>query len=111
MAKKNNIKMYRGNTYITKIIPQNYEGNIDKIYFTARNENDEAKIWKKLNDGITKIENENAYKLTIVPDDTNNLEIGTYKYDIEIHINDFVKTVIVGNLTLLEEQTRKTEEV
>lgn len=110
MAKKYNIKMYRGNTYITKLIQKNYEGNIDKIFFTARDEDDAVKICKSLNKGIIKIENEDTYKLTLSPDDTNDLKIGTYKYDVEIHINDFVKTVLVGNLTLLEEQTRKEQE-
>ncbi len=109
MAKKYNIKMFRGNTFY-KIIKTKYEGNIDKIFFTARNEDDAAKICKSLNKGITKIGNKNVYNLTLLPDDTNDLEIGVYEYDIEIHINDFVDTIFFGNLTLLKEQTRREQE-
>lgn len=108
---RKNIKMYRGNSYNLKISVLNYEKELDKIYFTVRDDNDNVKIAKNLTDGITKITDENAYRLFLVPEDTENLEIESYKYDIEIHAGDYVATKVTGKFVLMEEQTRKEQEI
>lgn len=106
-----NIKMYRGNSYNLKITVKNYDHELDKIYFTVRDDNDNVKIAKNLTDGITKITDENAYRLFLFPNDTENLEIEDYKYDIEIQAGNFVATKVTGKFVLKEEQTRKEQEI
>jgi hypothetical protein len=53
---------------------------------------------------------DNYYHVTINPNDTNELQFGTYKYDIEIVTNNYKKTIAVGTLTLLEEVTFASNE-
>lgn len=108
---KKNIRMYRGNSYCLKITVKNYDSELDKIYFTVRDVNDVVKIAKNLTNGITKITDENAYQLFLVPEDTEELEVEEYKYDIEIHAGDYVATKVIGKFVLLEEQTRKEQEI
>ena len=107
---KKNIKMYRGNSYNLKISIKNYDNELDKIYFTVRDDNDDVKIAKNLTDGITKITDENAYRLFLFPEDTEDFEIDSYKYDIEIQAGDFVATKVTGKFVLMEEQTRREQE-
>lgn len=45
------------------------------------------------------------YHVTIEPKDTEHLRYGDYFFDIEIKMNDIVKTIAKGILTLKEEVT------
>lgn len=107
---KKNIRMFRGNSYNLKINVKNYDNELDKIYFTVRDDNDVVKIAKNLTDGITKITDENAYQLFLFPEDTEELEVEEYKYDIEIRSGNYVATKVTGKFVLIEEQTRKEQE-
>lgn len=45
-------------------------------------------------------------KLVIDHDDTVNLKTGDYDYDIKIIMDDYVKTLVVGTITLTEESSQ-----
>ena len=85
--------------------------NSDNIYFTMKKDADGQAILKKsINDGIT-YGDDGYYHITLEPQDTANLSIETYKYDIELVLASFeptyVKTLIEGEITLLQDITKE----
>ena len=84
----------------------------DNIYFTVKNTNytDEVLFQKTIDD--MDFDEEYYYHFTILPKDTNELEYGDYKYDIEVKIGDtYVKTIAKGTLKIEEETTFMVNEV
>lgn len=78
-----NISFTRGNSYGLKITLKNNAININNIYFTVKDKNDQKILEKKLYDGIT-FEN-NVIILELKPKDTDNLiDDIPYKYDMQI---------------------------
>ena len=93
--------------------PLNLSEN-DQIYFTMKkNENGKAILSKTINNGIN-LQNDGYYHITLEADDTSSLPVDTYKYDIELNINShklFVKTLIEGEITLLQDITTKGDKI
>ena len=86
----------------------------DEMYITIKRNTELQSfiIQKRLNDGsITYDEETNYYSFTILPIDTNNLEYGDYKYDIEIIEAGKVRTIKKGIFTIEEEVTFASNEV
>ncbi|MBR6688812.1 MAG: hypothetical protein IKL68_02215 [Clostridia bacterium] len=87
----------------------------DNIYFTMKQEADgQAILKKKINNGIT-YEEDGYFHITLEPQDTANLSAETYKYDIELVLQSFeptyVKTLIEGEITLLQDITKEGDRV
>ena len=84
----------------------------DKIYFTVKETNyTNDMIFQKTIDDMT-FDEEYYYHFTILPEDTNDLEYGDYKYDIEVKIGDtYVKTISKGIFKIEDETTHATNEV
>lgn len=79
----------------------------NQIYFTMKKEkkSEEILIKKKLGAGITYDTSDNYYRITINPEDTNELEYGSYFYDIEVITEDYTKTIKKGFISITEEST------
>ena len=99
-----NIENTRGDTLSFGVEIQELGQELDTIYFTCKNNIDDFPLFQKsLNNGITldHIENNTYYyKVRIAPEDTRDLEIGKYYYDIEIGVNGDIFTIAKGILTL-----------
>lgn len=82
--------------------------DLDEAYFSCKKDGaDTAYVFQKsLNNGITKAST-GVYKIRVAPEDTNTLDVGTYYYDFEIHIDDDVYTPIKGKLKLEQDITRE----
>lgn len=81
------------------------------IYFTVKTSFTEpdALIQKTYNGGtITK--NGNQYTLIINPTDTDNLDYGSYVYDVSLVGQDFKTTILIGRMTLTNEVTFASNE-
>lgn len=108
---------YRGDTYTRNIVIKGLERKITKIYFTAKKdvENKNASLQKKLNDGITIVEeNQDGVIINILINatDTDSLDVDVdYVFDIEIHCNDFKRTIVTGFLRLKPSSTRTYNEI
>ena len=87
----------------------------DRIYLTVKTRPnvDEFKIQKVYPETITYNSEDNYFRLTIEPEDTNDLKVMEYYYDIQANLieNNFVKTFIVSTLTLSDEITFSGNEV
>lgn len=77
-----------------------------QITFTVKANTSASKIiiQKKLTNGtITK--SGNVYSFSIMPEDTDNIDYGTYYYDIELIRGDQIHQTFVGKLIITEEVT------
>lgn len=86
---------------------QLYDG--DNIYFTMKKDAEGGAILKKkINNGIT-YDSDGYYHMTLESNETANLSAGTYQYDIELNLLSlspvYVKTIIEGEITLLQDIT------
>lgn len=109
---KNDIKHVKGDTFSCGLTIENLDQELDTVYFTCRenlNDNSEALFIKSLNDGITIVEEEeNTYKyaIRIAPEDTKDLQSGTYYYDLEVGVNDDIFTIMKGKFILEQDSSR-----
>lgn len=106
----NNMKMVRGDT-LSFGIEYSFDGetqqDLQECHFSCKkNADDENYAFQKsLGDGISKVSN-GKYRIRIAPEDTENLEVGNYLYDLEIGLNGDKFTLLKGILTLEEDITR-----
>lgn len=85
----------------------------NKMYFTVKDSSYKKQVLfqKTLTNGITYTQ-DNYYHIEILPEDTNNLDYGDYKYDIEIIYDDNKpKTIKKDIFTIDDEVTHKENEV
>lgn len=121
MAKTIDYEFKRGETYPLKkfrILDKNKNviqlTDTEQLYFTVKADNNtrEALFQKKINRGI-ELGDDGYYHITIEPADTNNLDYGTYTYDIQLKSTGsktIVKTLFDGTITLTEETTWEVNE-
>ena len=121
MAKTIDYEFKRGDSYqLNKFRIMDMEKNLielteaEQLYFTVKTDsnNSNVLIQKKINSGI-ELGDDGYYHIMMEPSDTNNLDYGTYVYDIELKsINPkiYVKTIIDGTITLTDEVTWKENE-
>lgn len=105
-----NLKMVRGDTLsfgIEYSFDDESVQDLDTCYFSCKqNADDEEYIFQKsLNDGISKVD-DGKYRVRVAPEDTENVEVGNYYYDLEIGLNDDIFTIIKGVLSIESDITR-----
>ena len=113
---KNDIKHVRGDTLSHPIFIENLHQDVESIYFTCRdslNDNSEVLIEKSLNNGITYMyydeeTDTRTYTVRIAPEDTKDIQAGTYYYDEQIAVNGDVFTIMKGRFIIEQDATRKT---
>ena len=90
---------------------QNVLSNFDEIYFTVKKSysKDEVVLQKKLTRGEITY-SEGTYTLILLHGDTATLPYGKYVYDIQVKSGIYYKTVCIGNMTLSNESTWKSNE-
>lgn len=99
-----NLAMVRGNTLSFGLQFEGLDQALDGAFLTCRkNFTDEGIAFEKtLGNGITLAESDN-YIVRVAPEDTKNLEVGDYYYDLDIQVNDDVFTILRGVLSLLQD--------
>lgn len=108
---RKNIEYVRGDSCLIGLTFKSYEGRIDYMFFTVRESETKRTIIKSLNNGI-KLQEDGKYIITLNPSDTNDMiPQCNYKYDIEIKIGDFTKTIALGEMILEQDQTLPEDEV
>lgn len=120
MAKTFDYDIKRGDTKVLrKFRPVDANGevitltNADKIFFTMKNSNNIAVLKKTINNGIY-LKDDGYYHITLEAQDTEDLPVGTYTYDIELDLNlnpVYVNTLIEGEITLNLDTTTKGDRI
>ena len=105
-----NLSMIRGDTTSLKFQRKDNDGNVimlqaDKAYFTVKKSTAQSNylIQKTLDDMV--LDEEGVYHFTINPEDTDDLDYGTYVYDLEIIQNEVVTTISRGEFIIESEVT------
>lgn len=107
---KKNLNLIRGDTLAFTIEIEGLQEDLDSCYFSCKKTiDDEYTFQKSLENGITKVET-GKYKVRIAPEDTHDLEIGNYIYDLQIGIGEDIYTIMLGPLTIEKEITGETYE-
>lgn len=120
MVKTIDYEFIRGDTKrLNKFRPTDLNGevlnltNLDNIYFTMKNASGVAKVKKSINNGID-LGDDGYYHITLEAEDTEELNLETYQYDIELVLNlspNFVQTLINGEITLTQDITTKGDRI
>lgn len=108
MDNKAKLAMVKGDTKSFLVEIEGLEQDLDTAFFSVKkNPNDEEYILQKtLSDGITKVET-GKYRVRVAPQDTRNVETGTYHYDLQIGIGDDIYTIMRGKLDIVYEITEE----
>ena len=111
---RNNIRNVKGDTYSNAMILEGIGQNLESAYFTIRDtlkDDSEILVEKSLGNGISLVEYDaendiRKYIIRVAPDDTKDLQSGTYYYDLEVGLNGDVFTVMKGTFTIEQDSTR-----
>jgi hypothetical protein len=111
---KNDIRNVKGDTFSCAFTVENLGQSIETAKFTCRDSlNDTSNILfqKTLNNGITLVETDNEndikkYAVRVAPTDTQNLQSGTYYYDLEIGVNSDKFTIMKGRFIIEQDCSR-----
>ncbi len=109
------MEITRGDTKGLTFKRRNSDGSVitekaDKIYFTVKKNSVTGGItFQKTIDDMT-FDSDGTYHFIINPSDTNSLSYGNYCYDLEVKIDDYVKTIAKGDFIITEEVTHKENE-
>lgn len=107
-ATKNfNISMVRGNTLSFAFEVEGID-SLDTAYFSCKiNSDDQNYVFQKsINNGISLVE-DGKYRVRVAPQDTENIEVGYYYYDLEIGANGDIFTILRGRLKIDQDITRE----
>lgn len=103
-----NIEFTRGDSQYIGFETEDLSGVVDRAFFTVRKTFEKTSpviLQKTLNNGISFL-GDGVYRIKIEPEDTINLNLGKYYYDIELQENGDVSTVIKGQIILTYDITR-----
>lgn len=108
-----NFKFVRGDSFNFAFVINNSAGNpltVNEAYFSCKANIDDLEyvFQKDLSDGIELVID--RYNVRIAPEDTENLVAGKYYYDLEVVINEDVYTLMLGQLDLISDITRRTND-
>ena len=106
------IRMPRGDIRLVRFVvndPGATKTEIDfsEIYFTVKKTSrDKSFLFQKrlTTGGIEKLDS-GDYEIKIEPNDTNKLDYGNYKFDIQLIYEDELKETFVGDFILTDEIT------
>ncbi len=108
-----NIFMVRGDTLWFKFTVEGLTSDLDSAYFSCRKDvetNAVNYVFQKLiGDGITKVETTDTsitYEVVVAPEDTENVDIGNYYYDLQLTKDGEVMTPFIGVLNINYDVTR-----
>lgn len=108
-----NLEMTKGDTLSFGLEIYNLGQPLNTAYFTCRaNYDDGGNIFQKsLNHGITLSSTDEfgnyIYVVRLAPEDTENISVGKYYYDMQIELNGDVFTILKGILTIDYDVTRE----
>ena len=106
VCKNINLCMVRGDTLAFSFEVEGID-TLDTAYFSCKANADDTEyvFQKSLSDGISVVET-GKYRVRVAPEDTSNIEIGSYYYDLEIGANSDIFTILKGILKVEQDVTR-----
>lgn len=110
-ANVQDITMVRGNTLAFSFELVGLGQSLDAAYMSCKADlaDSEYAFQKTLGDGIEAGETAGTYDVRVAPEDTAELAPGRYFYDLTVHANNDVKTLMLGALLLVQGTTEPAE--
>ena len=107
-----NLTVTRGDSIAFGFEIQNMEGDLTNAFFSVKENKDSVGILfqKSFGDGITKI-NSTTYRVRVAPEDTIDLELGNYYYDLVVNANGDIYTLLKGVMTIEFDVTPHTQAI
>lgn len=108
---RKNFEVIKGDTlaFAVEIGFDEKPNDLEEMLFTVKRNADDGNLFqKRLNSGVSKIAevgNKLYYRVRVSPWDTRTLEAGLYRYDLEIHVNGDIFTILNGLLIVENEIT------
>lgn len=113
MAEKVKWSMVRGDTLAFKVEIESDDTptDLDGIAFSCKADtsSDEYVFKKTLGDGVTR-EAAGQYRVRVAPEDTAEIDPGTYAIDLQLKVNNDVATPILGTLKVLQDVTTEEQD-
>lgn len=102
--------MVRGDTLAFIVQVDGEDPELDSVAFSCKTDTGATEyIFKKtLGDGVTEVET-GKYRVRVAPEDTENIDAGTYAIDLQLGVGSDIATPILGTLKILEDVTREDE--
>lgn len=102
-----NISMVKGDTMSFSVRFEGLTEDLTDAHLTVRISptTPESILVKALGDGITKVE-DGLYSVKIDPADTEEVDAGTYVYDLQVVLSSDVYTIIMGDFNIIQDVTR-----
>lgn len=112
----NDIRHIKGDTFSHNIFVEGLGQDLESVKFACRdglNDDSEILFEKSLNDGITFLyydeeTDTRTYVVRLSPNDTKDLQEGTYYYDEQISVNGDVFTIMKGRFIVKQDVSRDT---
>lgn len=112
---ENNIRHVKGDTFSCAMKIEDLDQQLESAYFSCRdslNDDSELLFQLSLNNGISQVEYDStndirSYAIRIPPDLTEDLQAGTYYYDLQIGVNGDIFTIMRGEFILEQNCTRE----
>lgn len=108
---RKNFELVKGDTlaFAVEIGFDEKPNDLEEILLTVKRNADDGNLFQeRLNHGIEKVAtvgNKLYYRVRVSPWDTRTLEAGLYRYDLEIHVNGDIFTILNGLLIVENEIT------
>lgn len=113
-----NLYMTRGDTFGFDILIEGLSSDLDEAYFSVRTDINDPAVYtfqKSLGDGIEKVDiseaNNRQYHIEVAPEDTDNVELGDYYYDLQLTAGTEVFTPLKGTFKISYDVTRPSGSV
>lgn len=105
MGKLLDWSMIRGDTFSFNITIENLEVDLISLNFTCRTYKDREIVFQKtLEDGCVKLE-QGKYQIRVAPEDTENVQAGTYRIDLQAEWGADRYTLMSGTLKINQDET------
>ena len=112
---RNDIRHVKGDTYSSSLTVENLGQDIDSSYYTCRdslNDNSNVLFQKSLNNGISLVEYDEEndirkYAIRVAPEDTKDIQSGTYYYDLQVNVTNDVFTIMKGKFIIEQDCSRE----
>lgn len=106
-----NISIVRGDSLSFNIVMYGNIQSLDSVLFTVKKDwnNTSFNFQKTLEDGVVESE-EGIYTVRIAPEDTKDMRVGQYYYDLQISKDDDVMTICRGVFEILYDVSEEEEQ-
>lgn len=100
-----NITLVRGDTLSFGLVMYGDVQTLDRAYFTVKKDYDASPVFQKtMGNGISLIDT-GEYSVRVSPEDTQDLAVGRYYYDVQVGNGEDDFTILRGILDLVYDVT------